>query len=224
MREYLEPTYYLDSDSPEVAAFAREAAGDAKSDVERAVRLYYAVRDGIRYDPYRFVLARESFRASAVLASGASFCVPKAILLAAAARALGIPSRLGFADVRNHLTTRRLREMMRSDVFVFHGYTELYLDGKWVKATPTFNRSLCERFGVRTLEFDGREDALLHPFDREGRRHMEYLRDRGTFADFPLEAMVAAIREAYPWVFGLAPPPAADFEREGAAERDDVTP
>jgi transglutaminase-like putative cysteine protease len=214
MDEYLRPTPFIDRDSPEVVGFAREAAGDAGSDVDRAVRLFYAVRDRIRYDPYSFRITPDIFRASAVAVSEASFCVPKAILLAAAARAVGIPSRLGFADVRNHLTTKRLQELMGTDVFVFHGFTELWLGGKWVKATPTFDRALCDRFGVQPLEFDGRTDSLFHPFDRTGRRHMEYLRYRGSFADFPMDAMMEALRAAYPIVFGSAALIEGDFARE----------
>ena len=157
----LQPTPFIESAAPEVVRFARETVSDATDDVERGVMLYYAVRDEIRYDPYRITLSEDCFRATTVLRDRAAFCIPKAILLAAAARAVGIPSALGFADVKNHLTTRKLREAMGSDVFVYHGYTVLKLGGKWVKATPAFNLSLCQRFGVRPLEFDGKSDALL---------------------------------------------------------------
>ena len=106
--------------------------------------------------------------------------MPKATLLAAACRAIGIPARVGFADVRNHLSTARMREVMQTDVFYWHGYAVLLLDGAWRKATPAFNRELCERFDLLPLEFDGRADSLYHPFDRQGHRHMEYLADRGS--------------------------------------------
>lgn len=212
---YLQPTPFIDSDAPTVAEYARSVVGDAKTDVEQGVKLYYAVRDPIRYDPYAIVLDPGAYKASAVLAAKAGFCIQKAILLAAVARAVGIPSRLGYADVRNHLTTERLRNLMGTDVFAFHGYTELCLDGQWVKATPAFNRSLCERFKVRPLEFDGQNDSIFHPFDVEGRQHMEYLRDHGHFADFPFGRMVRSFQEHYPhlvqpgadWLHG-------DFERE----------
>ncbi len=197
----LAPTRFIDSDHPAVRAFARQAVADAGSARERAVRLFYAVRDGIRYDPYAFDLDPETYRASVTLERGRSFCVPKAILLAAAARAVGIPGRLAFADVRNHLATERLLAMMRTDVFAFHGMTELRLGGRWVKATPAFNIELCERFGVRPLEFDGVEDAILHPFDRAGKQHMEYVRDRGSFDDLPLAELAAVTRETYPHLF-----------------------
>jgi transglutaminase-like putative cysteine protease len=189
---------YVDSGAPEIVAFARQACGDVADDVGKAVRLYYAVRDGIVYTPYCDFRSRETFRASACLARGAGFCVAKAALLAAAARAAGIPARVGFADVRNHLTTPKLRRLMGTDTFYYHGYTELYLEGRWVKATPAFDRRLCEKFGVRPLEFDGREDSLFHPYDVEGRPHMEYLRDRGPATDVPVEEILEIFRRCYP--------------------------
>jgi len=198
LAEYLRPTRFIDSDHPSVIGFAQRVAGGETGDLKRAISLYYAVRDEFRYDPYRIDLRPEAMRASATLARGYGFCIAKSVLLAAAARVHGIPARLGFADVRNHLTTERLRRSMATDVFVYHGYAELLLDGRWVKATPAFNRSLCERFGVATLEFDGVNDAVFQAFDRAGNRHMEYLRDHGRYADLPLEELRQAFETAYP--------------------------
>ncbi len=193
---------YIDSAHPAVAAFAQAHARGA-NDRERAVALYYAVRDRIRYNPFLNLSAGSAYRASACLAAGEGFCVGKAALLAAAARATGIPARIGFADVKNHLTTPRLREFMGSDEFIYHGYAELLLEGRWIKATPAFNLALCEKFRVKPLEFDGRNDSILHPFDADERRHMEYLRDRGSFADVPVEEIQAAFREFYPQLYAL---------------------
>jgi transglutaminase-like putative cysteine protease len=195
---YLRPTWFIDSDSPAVREFARRAVGDRMSDVEKAVALYYAIRDGIRYDPYAMSTDPHLYRASAVVTLPAAYCIQKSTLMAAAARSVGVPSRLGFADVRNHLTSAKLRETMGSDLFVYHGFTELFLEGKWVKATPVFNLSLCERFGVRPLEFDGREDSIFHPFDAQNRKHMEYVRIRGSFADLPFDEIMEAFRREYP--------------------------
>ena len=193
--ELLGSTSFIESDAPEVVDFARRAVGDATDEVEKGVKLFYAVRDEIRYDPYRISLAEDCFRATTVLREGAAFCIPKAILLAAAARAQGIPSALGFADVVNHLTTDKLKATMGGvEVFIYHGYTLLHLAGKWVKATTAFNIGLCERFGVLPLDFDGVSDALLHPFDGNNRKHMEYVKERGVFADFPFEEIVEAFR------------------------------
>jgi transglutaminase-like putative cysteine protease len=196
-------TSFLDFDDTEVAAFARRAAG-VGSDREKAVRLYYAVRDGIRYDPYAFHLTPDWLSASHTLAAGAGWCVPKAVLLAASCRAEGIPARLGFADVKNHLATERLLQAMGSDLFIWHGYVSILLDGRWIKATPAFNLEMCRRFDVLPLEFDGTVDSLLQPYDAKKRRHMEYVRDRGLFDDLPFEAMSADMRAAYPRLISAA--------------------
>lgn len=198
----LAATSLVDSGHPAVRAFAKQHAQGA-DDRERAVALYYAVRDGFRYDPYRVDLSEAGMRASAVLATGHGWCVTKAALLAAACRAAGIPARLGFADVRNHLSTERMRQTMETDVFIWHGYTEAWLGGRWVKATPAFNVELCRRFGLHPLEFDGATDSIYHPFDLAGNKHMEYLRERGSFADVPLAQVLADFRAVYPrWLQG----------------------
>lgn len=196
--EYLRPTDAIDCGSPAVIQFARDRSGSRSNDIDRAIALYYAVRDNFRYDPYRFDLTVSGMRASNTLAKGYGFCIPKAVLLAASARALQIPSRLGFADVKNHLATERLVNLMQTDLFVYHGYTELYLEGTWVKATPAFNRSLCERFNVEPLDFDGRNDSVLQQSDHAGNQFMQYIRDRGTFADLPIAEIRAAFVEHYP--------------------------
>lgn len=195
--EYLKPTEFIDSDSPEIQAFAQKAVEGAKTPSEKAVKLYYAVRDGIYYDPYRIEHTREGFKASNILRKGYGFCVAKAVVLAAALRAQGIPCRLHFADVRNHLTTERLKKLMQTDIFFYHGYNDIFLNGQWIKITPTFNLSLCEKFKVKPLDFDGQHDAIFHPFDMEGRRHMEYVTDHGSFADLPYEAIMHTFETCY---------------------------
>ena len=216
---HLTATPCIDSDHPAVTAFANAHASGA-TDRERAVALYLAVRDRLRYDPYRIDLSAHGMTASTALAQGFGWCVPKAVVLAAVARAAGIPARLGFADVRNHLSTERLRETMKTDVFAWHGYTELWLDGAWRKATPAFNIELCEKFGLLPLEFNGVDDSLYHPFDRAGQRHMEYVNERGSFDDLPLPQIVATFAQIYPqWSLGAEPGGtdfAADAERENS--------
>jgi transglutaminase-like putative cysteine protease len=202
----LEPTKYclatgfLDSDHPDVIDFARNAVASTPEDVEKAVALFYAVRDGIRYDPNHIDLRPAAMRASAVACRGSGFCVSKAVLLAAAARVHRIPSRLRFADVRNHLSTGRMRRLMQTDLFVFHGYVELLLEDGWVKATPAFDRELCAYFRVPPLDFDGHHDAMFQQTNDRGKRYMEYVRDRGTYADLPLDEIRAAFEEHYPHI------------------------
>lgn len=195
---YLAAGEFIDNNDPDVRAFAQKTTAGVADAVSCAVKLYYAVRDDIFYDPYYVGEARTYYRASDCLRANRGFCIPKAALLAAAARSVDIPARVGYADVRNHLSTNKLREMIGGDLFLWHGYTELYLEGRWVKATPVFNLSLCKRFGVRPLEFDGRLDSLLHEYDHEGRRHMEYVRERGHYPDVPYDTIIADFKKMYP--------------------------
>ena len=200
--QHLRATPLIDADHPAVQAFARQHAQGA-GERARAVALVHAVRDGFRYDPYRIDLSPNGMRASTVLANGYGWCVPKATLLTAVARAAGIPARLGFADVRNHMSTERMRETMKTDLFIWHGYTELWLEGAWRKATPAFNIELCEKFGLLPLDFDGVHDSIYHAFDKAGNRHMEYVNERGAFDDLPLDRLVADFHATYPgWVPG----------------------
>jgi len=197
-QEFLSPGRFVDSDAPNVISFAREVTAGLAGARQSAITLYRAVRDGIIYDPYVDLTDPANYRASHALAIGRGFCIGKAALLAAAARAIGVPARVGYADVRNHLTSPRIRERFKTDVFIWHSYSDLYLDGRWVKATPAFDKALCDRLGLKTLEFDGFEDSLFQPFDHSGRRHMEYLKDRGTFADVPVETIQAEFRRDCP--------------------------
>jgi transglutaminase-like putative cysteine protease len=195
----LAPTPCVNAAHPAVLAFVELNRGESSATPrQQVVRLFYAVRDQFRYDPYRLTFTIEGMSASRVLENGYGHCIAKAVLLAACARAIGVPARLGYADVRNHLTTPRLRALMESDVFAWHGFTELNFDGKWVKATPAFDLALCERAGVIPLEFDGLVDSIYHPFDQSGRHHMEYVRNRGSYLDVPLDEILPTYLEMYP--------------------------
>ena len=216
-RQALESSWFIDSESPNIKRFAEASAGDNVGDLNIAVALYRSVRDNIRYDPYCIRPEPGFMRASAVLEEGRGHCVGKAVLYAALLRASHVPSRIGFADVRNHLSTPRLRQLMGTDVFHYHGYTEVWLEGRWVKATPAFNLSLCEKFGIKPLEFDGKEDSLFHPFDTSGRQHMEYIKDYGPRLDLPFEEMMSVYRRHYPNMFNISSQLTdGDFEAEAS--------
>jgi transglutaminase-like putative cysteine protease len=206
---YLSPTWFIDSDNPGIRAHAVQITKGCTTDEERAVNCFYAVRDGIRYDPYSITAEPRDYRASVTLGRRVAYCIPKAVLLAALARAVGIPARLGFADVRNHLASKKLLAQLGTDLFIFHGFTELWLAGSWIKATPAFNIELCLRFGVRPLEFDGRHDSLFHEYSVDGQHNMEYLGARGNYADLPLNEILTAFKKEY-GDFYYAPPSERD--------------
>ena len=194
---YLTPTQMIDSDHPAIREYAMRTVGSSLDPIDRAIRLFRAVRDDIRYDPYSPFYLPEHYQASWVFQRGRSFCVPKASLLCALGRVCGIPSRVGFATVRNHLATQQLLDFMGSDLFVYHGFVEFYLDRKWVKATPAFNQELCWKHGVDPLEFNGRDDALFQPFNSRNQKFMDYLEYTGTYTDIPVSAIVEGWEEAY---------------------------
>ncbi len=196
-KQHLQATPIIESDHASVKAFVHKHVGGSSNPREQAVSLYYAVRDEIRYNPYKFELSVNGLKASTTLAVGEAWCVPKAALLAACCRVLGIPARVGFADVRNHLSTKRMREQMKTDVFHWHGYTTIYLGGNWVKATPAFNIELCDKFRLRALDFDGHNDSIYHPFDLDGNKHMDYILFRGEYDDVPLGEMRESFKQLY---------------------------
>ena len=192
-----QPAHFVDSDHPAVQAWAAEVTADCRTDRERAVALFLAVRDGWRYDPYGISRDPVDYTASAVLAADRGWCVSKSVLLCAGYRAVGLPARLGYADVVNHLQSEKLRETMGSDLFAWHGYVDVHVDGRWFKVSSAFNIELCERFGTKVLDFDGTADALMHPYDEAGNRHMEYVNQRGSYSDLPLEEMFSSFAEIY---------------------------
>ena len=197
-KKYLGPTAIIDSDHKTIIEYANDTVRHSGKDpVETAVKLYYAVRDDIWYDPYYPFYLPEHYRASNILKSGRGFCISKVSLLCALGRACNIPSRVGFATVRNHLATPKLIEFLGSDLFVYHGFTEFYLDGKWVKATPAFNVELCKKHNVIPLEFNGREDSIFQTYNMEKQMFMEYLEFHGIYADIPVDVILAAWEKAY---------------------------
>lgn len=201
MDEFLRPTEFLDSDASSVRDFAERNTSPELSHTENAVSLYYAVRDGFHYDPYVLDLRREGLKASTLLTRDRGYCVEKAVLLAASARAAGIPSRLSFYIVKNHVATGRLEKLLKTDYLVFHGAAEMLLEGEWRKATPAFNRELCGFLGVEPLEFDGTSDSIFQEFDRSGGKFMEYIHDYGAFTDLPYQMYLDELSKHYSHVF-----------------------
>ncbi|GLI36096.1 hypothetical protein DAMNIGENAA_35290 [Desulforhabdus amnigena] len=194
---FLAATAMIDKDHPEIRAYAQRVVQRTEDPVEQAVRLYLAVRDEIRYDPYTPFHRPVHYRASSILKRKRGFCIPKASLLCALSRACHIPCRLGFASVKNHLATPQLLDFLGSDLFVYHAFVEFYLEGKWVKATPAFNRELCELHKVPPLEFNGREDSLFQPYNLENQKYMEYVEVIGSYADVPLQEILSAWESTY---------------------------
>jgi transglutaminase-like putative cysteine protease len=210
---YLAPAEYVDSDHPAIMACVAKTIRPGMSDAEKARRLYLAARE-VRYDPDLDYTDPEIFRASSVLRQGAGYCVGKAALYAALCRAAGLPARVAFGDVTNHLSSEKLREKMGTNYFAWHGFTEVLIGERWVKASPTFNATLCDRFGVPALDFDGDTDALLQAYDGEGRTFMRYEVLHGAFHDVPVKFLIAEMARRYPSLKGPRGRSAGGMENE----------
>lgn len=195
MKQYLEPTAIFDCDSESIQAKALELTRGLEADIEKAKALFYFVRDAIDYTLYVKKHMPEHFRASNTLARGKGYCVQKAVLLVSLARAAGIPARLGCAKIRNHLVPQKVLDILKSNIFPWHGYAELYLDGKWIKATPAFDLKMCREHRLIPVEFNGRSNAMFPSYNEDGKPHIEYILDRGIFDDVPLDEIRKALIE-----------------------------
>ena len=190
MEKYLKSTPVIDCDHPSIQEKNRDLTKGQEDVVKKAISLFYFVRDEIRYNIYVPKSLPEHFRASNTLSRGKGYCVMKAVLLVALARAAGIPASLGFARLRNNLLPEKTEKWLGTNILPFHGYAELYLNGKWVKATPAFDLKMCERNRIVPVEFDGENDAMFHSHNKDGKLHIEYLKHLGHgLDDLPLDRL-----------------------------------
>ncbi|NUB45440.1 transglutaminase family protein [Fertoebacter nigrum] len=198
----LAQTEFLNFADPVVADFARKALANSGDDPrQKAVDLFYAVRDGLFYEIYNADFARPAMKASAILRRRSGLCIHKSIVYAALLRREGIPARLWVTDVQNHLCSPQLAKLMGTKVFHYHVLVSLQLDGRWIKATPVFNERLCQLYGMTALEFDGVQDCVHHAFDTTGRAYMEITHEHGEFDDLPYDMILDGLREKHGAMF-----------------------
>jgi len=194
---YLKPTEVIDSEHEAIQRVAEKLTHHCGSDVEKAIKLFYFVRDSIQYNIYMISVALEDFKASTVLARRKGYCVQKAVLLTALGRAAGIPSRLAFAKIKNHRVPAHLLEQLGTNIFPRHGYNQIFLNGKWISAAATFHQELCQKNELRTVEFDGIRDAILPQTDLNDNLHIEYLEKYSPQADLPLEWVTKEVSKLF---------------------------
>lgn len=198
MKENTQETYFFDYSHPVIQKLIAPYKESSLSDKEKAVNLYLKVRDGWRYNPYDISFNKEKLKASSIAQKDHGHCIDKAILYIAGLRGLGIPAKLHLAKVKNHIAVERLTEKFGTNELTPHGMVDVYLNGKWIKATPAFNATLCERTGVAPLPFDGEQDSIFQEYNTEGSKFMEYLEDYGSFSDVPLAFIEQNMRTNYP--------------------------
>lgn len=199
MEIYLQPTKFFDFNKSKVKQKALEIINGCESDKEKAIALFYWVRDEIKYNMQLFVpKIINNFKASKVIQKHQGFCVSKSILLSTLARAVGIPARIHLVDLINHLVSQKIIDFMGTNVMYYHGFSELFIDGKWVKLTPSFDKDTAIKGGfLPMVEFDGENDAVFPPYDIKGNKFGEYVGDRGVHADLPLDEIDKVFEEKY---------------------------
>ena len=190
LNEYLKATETIDCDNQEIKAKTEELTANKANAKEKAISLFYFVRDEISYNFFVRSNKPEYYKASRILKIKNGFCIQKAVLMAALCRSAGIPARLRMAILRNHLAPPRLRELLNGNILPTHGYNELFIDGKWIKVAPTFNIEMCRKNNFVPVEFDGEHDATLPAYDKDGKPHMEYVKDNGAYADLPMDLII----------------------------------
>jgi len=202
MKEYLEETFHFDFSHKHIQKIYNQLKGsEALTDKEFAIKAYLFVRDNWHYYPYRISLIENDWKCSEIILHKQGHCIDKVIILISLLRAAQIPARLGLAKVKNHIAVDQIVQKFGTDVLVPHGYAEIYLNKKWIKATPAFNKELCDKLNVNVLDFNGEHDSLFQEFDRTGNAiFMEYLEDYGTFNKVPLTFMHKLLVDHYPQI------------------------
>jgi transglutaminase-like putative cysteine protease len=196
---YLQPNEFFDFDKKSVMNKAYEITNGLKNQKEKAIALFYWVRDEIKYNMALFIpKVKNNFIASKTIRRREGFCVSKSILLSTLARAIGIPARIHLVDLINHLISQKIIDFMGHNVMYYHAYSEFYLNNKWVKLTPSFDKATAIRGGfLPMVEFDGENDAVFPPYDINGNKFGEYVNDRGVHADLPLDEIDKLFQEKY---------------------------
>lgn len=196
---YLQPTEFFDFDKKIVQNQLKEIIKGLDTVKEKAIALFYWVRDEIKYNMATYLPnSKSNFKASVTLRRKNGFCVSKSILLSSFARAIRIPARIHLVDLINHKVSQRVIEFMGHNIMYYHGYSEFYLNGKWLKLTPSFDKATAIKGGfLPMVEFDGESDAVFPPYDNNGNLFGEYVKDRGVHADLPLEEIDRVFEEKY---------------------------
>jgi len=198
LKPYLQATYFYDYEAPVVQSFIAATLSGDESPQEQAIKLFYAVRDGWYYYPYKIYTEKPNLRGSNIITRKEGHCIDKAIILISSYRAVGLPARLHLVKVKNHIAVERIVERLGTDELTPHAFVEVFLNDKWISVTPAFNESLCQRLGVAPLEFDGEKDCLFQQYSTDGTRFMEYLADYGVFEDYPYDFVLENLLAHYP--------------------------
>ena len=142
LKNYLEPSWQVQSDSPEIISLAKKIAGDEKDCLKVVAKLVRWVSFNIED---ALVVSIPS--ALEVLRQKKGACKEHTVLFTALARSLGIPTRI-------------VSGLVYSDAylikgFYYHSWAEVWIadknreNGRWVAVDPTFNQFPADATHIR---------------------------------------------------------------------------
>ncbi len=167
VKDYLAVTELCDHDNPWLLELAEEIVDAAGTNTERAIHIFYYVRDQVR-----FSIAYSRSKASKTLKRGYGDCVSKTNVQVALLRAVGIPARFRKAKVESvtlhHLISDFVYKQMPPTAS--HFWPECFLTGKWISCEAFLDKPLYEgmlRKGLITkkqvarIDWDGKTDLIV---------------------------------------------------------------
>jgi len=77
MGQYLRATFTIEAEHEKIIETVTNVTRGCSSDEEKAIKLFYFVRDSIRYNIYMISVFIEDFRASRILEWGKAYCVQR---------------------------------------------------------------------------------------------------------------------------------------------------
>ena len=214
LSQYLKPAEFIDSNDEAVKEYAHNVTRGLKYDTEKAVELFYAVRDDFKFDLNHIDLHPSKLKASALVKRGVGTDIEKSNLLAASARAVGIPSRVSFSNLRSNLTSEQLGAVLQSDLLVFHSYAELWMGNHWVKLSPVFNQEACDYLDLPPLDFGIPEEKVFAKHHKSRRKYLKYVHQYGSFPDLPYDLYISELRKYYPHLFKMVDAASQPFSFE----------
>lgn len=194
---FLGATDVIDSDSAVIRSLAHELACDAVDEPGSVKAIFDWVRDEIRYDMGPMLSDRRDWTASVTVRRGYGFCQQKAVLLAALLRARGTPAGIAVELLLDHKIPPHFAAHMGGQEIPLHGYTTVFVDGRWQRIDSTLDRMLCQRNGYRLVEYAAGADQLLPSTDLAGEPHFDHLGELGQWADVPDQVVSATLELPY---------------------------
>ena len=172
MEKYLESTDKIDLNSEIVIKTTKEVIKDSKTPKEAAIRIFYFVRDEIK-----FALTPQLERASTVIERRTGYCVSKATALVSMLRVVNIPARYHFASIKKEVIkglTGKLGYRFTPKVIPAHTWVDIYLNSKWIGVEFSYDKELFEVMKEKKMgiyekgieletDWDGEHDLLVPP-------------------------------------------------------------